>query len=229
MKTIGLIGGMSWESSIEYERVIHEEVRRRLGGTHSARTIHWTFDFHDIEALQASGEWDRAAVMVADAALRLESAGADLLVLCTNTMHKVADAIVGAVSVPFLHIADVTAAAVRADGIRRVGLLGTAYTMEHAFYRGRLEDRGLEVIVPDARERAEVQGVIFDELVRGVTTEASRRRFREISSGLVSSGAKGIIAGCTEIELLLGPDDLQVPYYPTARLHALAAVEAALA
>ncbi len=228
MKTIGLIGGMSWESSLEYERVIHTEVRRRLGGTHSARTLHWTFDFHDIEALQESGEWEAAGAAVLGAARRLEGAGADLLVLCTNTMHRVADEVAEGVSIPLIHIADTTADAVLADNITTVGLMGTSYTMEGDFFRGRLAERGLEVITPGAADRAEVHTVIFDELVRGVLSPDSRRRFLEIIGGLVEAGAEGVIAGCTEIELLVGRGDLDVAYYPTARIHALAAVTAAL-
>lgn len=230
MKVIGLIGGMSWESSVEYERVIHEEVRRRLGGTHSARTLHWTFDFHAIEALQEQGAWEVAAAEMIRAARALEGAGAEVLLLCTNTMHKLADEIAGAVSVPFLHIADATAAAVKADGVADVGLLGTAYTMEQAFYRGRLETKhALRVRVPDATQRADVHRVIYEELVRGIVSDSARVRYLEIIGDLVDAGAKGIIAGCTEVELLVSQADLTVPFYPTARLHALAAVDAALA
>ncbi len=229
MKTIGLIGGMSWESSVEYERVIHEEVRRRRGGTHSARTLHWTFDFHEIEDLQERGAWDVAASEMVRAARALEDAGAGVLLLCTNTMHKVADTIAGAVSVPFLHIADATAVAVKADGVTDVGLLGTAYTMEQDFYRGRLETKhGLAVRVPGTAQRAEVHRVIYEELVRGVASESSRLRYLEIIDDLVTAGAEGIIAGCTEVELLVTQADLSVPFYPTARLHALAAVDVAL-
>ncbi len=230
MRTIGLLGGMSWESSVEYERIIHEEVRRRLGGTHSARTLHWTFDFHEIEELQEAGDWPAAAAEMVRAAKSLEGAGAELLVICTNTMHKVADEVAGAVSIPLIHIADPTAAAIAADRITRVGLLGTAYTMEQDFYRGRLErEHGLEVLVPTPGDRAEVHRVIFDELVQGVVSVDSRLRYLEVIERLVSSGAEGIIAGCTEIELLVSAADVSIPFYPTTRLHALAAVEAALA
>jgi aspartate racemase len=230
MKTIGLLGGMSWESSVEYERIIHEEVRRRLGGTHSARTLHWTFDFHEIEALQEAGDWATAAEEMVSAATALERAGAELVVICTNTMHRVADAVTRAISIPLLHIADATAAAIAADRVTRVGLLGTAYTMEEEFYRGRLEQEyGLDVLVPPAGDRAEVHRVIFEELVQGVVSSGSRLRYLEIIERLVSAGAEGIIAGCTEVELLVSANDVAVPFYPTARLHALAAVDAALA
>ncbi|NND84048.1 MAG: amino acid racemase [Acidimicrobiia bacterium] len=230
MRTIGLIGGMSWESSIEYERIIHEEVRDRLGTTHSAKTLHWTFDFHEIEALQEAGDWDAAASEMVRAAAALRGAGADLLLICTNTMHLVFDAVQEAVDVPVLHIADATAAAIGEAGLGSVGLLGTAYTMEHPFYRGRLEDRhGLGVLIPGAAERADVHRIIYDELVRGEVRSDSRERYLEVIGGLVSAGAEGIIAGCTEVELLVHTDDLEVPYFPTARLHALAAVDAALA
>ena len=230
MKTIGLIGGMSWESSIEYERIIHEEVRARLGTTHSAKTIHWTFDFHEIEELQEAGAWETATAEMVRAATALEGAGAELLLICTNTMHLMYDDVQAAVDVPVLHIADATATTIKARGLSSVGLLGTAYTMEQAFYRGRLEDtHGLEARIPDAAERADVHRIIYEELVRGEVVDASRARYLGIIDGLVASGAEGIIAGCTEVELLVTADDLDVPYFPTARLHALAAVDAALA
>ena len=229
MKTIGLIGGMSWESSIEYERIIHEAVRDRLGTTHSAKTIHWTFDFHEIEALQEAGDWEAAGRALVDAARALRGAGADLLLICTNTMHLVYDRVQGAVDVPVLHIADATATAVAAEEITTVGLLGTAYTMEHPFYRGRLESHhGLEVLVPDAEGRADVHRVIYDELVRGVIRDASRARYLEVIETLIGRGAEGIIAGCTEVELLVRAEDLTVAFFPTARIHARAAVDIAL-
>lgn len=230
MKTIGLIGGMSWESSIEYERIIHQEVRARLGTTHSAKTIHWTFDFHEIEALQDAGDWATATNEMVRAATALEGAGAELLLICTNTMHRMYDDVQSAVDLPVLHIADATAAAIRAEGLSTVGLLGTAYTMEQAFYRGRLASRhGIDARIPDDAERAEVHRIIYEELVRGEVVDASRTRYLEVIHGLVASGAEGIIAGCTEVELLVTADDLDVPYFPTARIHALAAVDAALA
>ena len=229
MKTIGLLGGMSWESSIEYERIINTEVRSRLGGVHSADLLVRSYDFSDIEVLQMAGEWDRAGdVLAADAAL-LEAAGANLIVLATNTMHKVAPQIEAAITVPFLHIADATADAVLHAAVESVALLGTRYTMEESFYRGRLEERGLEVVVPNAVDRAFVNDVIFDELVRGLIVESSKGRLLEIISGLYERGAAGMIAGCTEIALLVTPDDVDRPYFPTTRIHAMAAVDAALA
>ncbi len=229
MKTIGLLGGMSWESSIEYERIINQEVRRRLGGVHSADLLIRSYNFHDIEALQETDQWDEAGRRLATDAAALEQAGADVIVLCTNTMHRVADAIEAAIQVPFLHLADATARAVIAAGVNKVALLGTAYTMEQDFYRGRLARHGLEVIVPDEMDRTFVHGVIFDELVRGVVTTESKAGFLEVIGTLVRGGAQGVIAGCTEIELLVGVDDVDVPYFPTTRIHALAAVDVALA
>jgi len=230
MKTIGLLGGMSWESSIAYERIINEEVRRRLGGVHSAELLIRSYDFAIVEQLQAAGEWEQAGALLAAGARALEAAGAEVLVLCTNTMHQVADLIEAATAVPFLHIADVTGRAVAAAGLARPGLLGTRYTMERDFYRGRLERaHGLTVLIPDERDRALVHEVIFGELVRGVVSDVSRDRYREVIGRLRERGADGIIAGCTEIELLVGPDDAGLPYFPTTRLHALAAVDVALA
>ena len=229
MRTIGLIGGMSWESSQHYYRIVNQEVRARLGGLHSARCLMYSFDFHDIEALQASGAWDEAGEALAGAAERLERAGADGLVLCTNTMHKLAGAIEARVRVPLLHIADATAAAVVAAGVRRVALLGTRFTMEETFYRGRLEERfGLDVRVPDAAGRALVDRVIFEELVVGVVRDESRARYREIIDGLARAGAEAVILGCTEIGLLVGPDDCAVPAFDTTDLHARAAARWAL-
>ena len=229
MKTIGLLGGMSWESSIEYERLINEGVRARLGGTHSADLIVRSYDFARIEDLQARGEWDVAGDLLAADAAMLEQAGAELIVLCTNTMHLLAETIESAIGVPFLHLADATAAAVRAAGVGCVALLGTRYTMERGFYRDRLAAVGLDVVVPDEPDRTTVHEVIYDELVRGVVDEVSRRRYLEIIDRLVGRGAEGVIAGCTEIELLVTPDDVRIPYFPTTRLHAEAAVAAALA
>ena len=229
MKTIGLLGGMSWESSIEYERMINEGVRHRLGGVHSADLVIRSYDFARIEALQAAGEWDRAGdLLAADAAL-LEAAGAEIILLCTNTMHLLADRIEAAIGVEFLHLADATAAAVIGAGIQRVALLGTRYTMEQAFYRSRLERHGLDVLVPDEPDRTMIHDVIYDELVRGVVDPASKQRYLEAIGRLVDRGAGGVIAGCTEIELLVGADDVDVAYFPTTTIHAAAAVEAALA
>ena len=228
MKMIGLLGGMSWESSIEYERLINEGVRTRLGGTHSADLVIRSYDFARIEELQATGDWDAAGDLLASDAAMLERAGAHIIVLCTNTMHLLADRIEAAIGVEFLHLGDATARAVRAAGVERVALLGTRYTMEHDFYRGRLESHGLDVVVPDTDDRTIVHDVIYDELVRGVVRAESRQRYLEVIDRLVDRGAGGVIAGCTEIELLVGADDLAVPYFPTTALHAAAAVEAAL-
>lgn len=229
MKTVGLLGGMSWESSIEYERLINEGVRARLGGTHSADLIVRSYDFARIEDLQARGEWDVAGDLLAADAAMLERAGAEVIVLCTNTMHLLADRIEDAIGVPFLHLADATAAAVRAAGVGRVALLGTRYTMESGFYRDRLTAGGLDVLVPDEQDRTAIHDVIYDELVRGVVDPASRRVYLEIIERLVDRGSEGVIAGCTEIELLVSEDDVRIPYFPTTRLHAEAAVAAALA
>lgn len=229
MRTIGLLGGMSWESSIEYERTINVEVRRRLGGAASADLLIRSYDFARIEEAQAQGRWEDLGALLAADARRLQDAGADLIVLCTNTMHKVADRIEAEIDVPFLHLGDTTAAAVRDRGLTTVALLGTRYTMEQDFYRARLEASGLTVLVPDEPDRTTVHEVIYDELVQGVVEESSRRAYQAIIGRLVERGAQGVIAGCTEIELLLGPDDVTVPWFPTAELHALAAVDAALA
>ena len=229
MKTIGLLGGMSWESSIEYERIINTEVRRRLGGVHSADLLIRSYDFDRIEALQEASDWDGAGRILAQDAARLEEAGAGLIVLATNTMHKVAPEIEAAVTVPLLHIADATADAVRRVGIESVALLGTRYTMEQDFYRGRLVDRGLDVMVPDVADRELIHGVIFDELVQGRVETGSKLQFLEVIDRLYQHGAEGVVAGCTEIELLVTPDDIDRPYFPTTRIHAIAAVDAALA
>ncbi len=228
MKTIGLLGGMSWESSIEYERLINRGVRERLGGTASADLIIRSYNFADIEALQAAGDWETAGALLAADAVLLQRSGAELVLLCTNTMHVVASAIENALDVPFLHLADATADAVRDGGIEVVGLLGTRYTMEHDFYRGRLERRGLEVIVPDEPDRSKVHDVIYGELVRGVSSAESKRAYLGVIDRLIDRGATGIIAGCTEIELLIGLRDVDVPFFPTTTIHARRAVEMAL-
>jgi aspartate racemase len=230
MKTIGLIGGMSWESSAEYYRMINEAVRRRLGGFHSARCLMFSVDFAEIEELQRSGRWEDAGNRLADAARRLERGGAELLVLCTNTMHRVADEVAAATEIPFLHIADPTADEIKARGITSVGLLATRYTMEQDFYRGRLSERhGLEVLVPDEPGRSLVHDVIYEELVLGRIEERSRAAYREIMTRLVERGAEAIILGCTEIELLVREDDATVPLFDTTRIHAERAVELAIA
>ena len=221
MKTLGLIGGMSWESTIPYYRIINETVRERLGGLHSARLILYSVDFHDIERLQQAGAWDEAGRILADAARALEAAGAEGLALCTNTMHKVAAAIEAAVTIPLLHIADPTAAAVKQAGIRTVGLLGTRFTMEQEFYRGRLMvPHGLTVIIPDPADREIVNRVIYEELCQGEARAESRAQYREIMQRLVEAGAEGIILGCTEIALLVRPEDAPVPLFDTTGLHA---------
>lgn len=228
MKRIGLLGGMSWESTALYYALINEGVRDRLGGLHSAECVMVSVDFAEVERMQSAGDWAAAGAMLGREASRLESAGADFLVLCTNTMHKVADAIDSAVSIPLLHIGDVTAEAVLAAGLRKVGLLGTRFTMEEDFYIDRLRSRGLAVVVPDASGRAEANRIIYDELVQGVVAEPSREAYRAIIRDLVAAGAEGIILGCTEIELLVGAEDSSVPIFPTTQLHARAAVDAAL-
>ncbi len=230
MKTIGLIGGMSWESSAEYYRLINEAVKERLGGLHSAQLLLYSVDFAAIERLQHAGDWDTAGAILADAARRLERGGADFLLLCTNTMHKVADAITGAVTIPFVHIADPTATAIRAAGVGTIGLLGTRFTMEQEFYRGRLAGQyGLRVLVPDEADREMVHRIIYDELCLGTIREESRAAYRAIMARLVAQGAQGIILGCTEITLLVSAADATVPLFDTTRLHAEAAAQLALA
>jgi aspartate racemase len=227
---IGLIGGMSWESSAQYYRLINEGVRDRVGGVASARTLMWSFDFAGIEALQHAGDWDALAGELVTASKALQKGGADFLVLCTNTMHRCAWAIDAAVKIPLLHIADPTAGAIQAAGLTRVGLLGTAFTMEQDFYRGRLEDKfGLEVLIPDAEDRKAVHDIIYRELVTGQVLDASREVYRAVIRRLVERGAQGIILGCTEIMLLIGEADSAVPVFDTTTLHAMAAVERALA
>ncbi|HYF78555.1 MAG TPA: aspartate/glutamate racemase family protein [Symbiobacteriaceae bacterium] len=231
MKTIGLIGGMSWESSVEYYRLINQGIRERLGGLRSAKILLDSFDFEEIASRQRSGRWDEATEMLRASARRLEQSGAEFLLICTNTMHKVAGPVQDSVGIPLVHIADPTGAAIVAAGIKRIGLLGTAFTMEDGFYRQRLEERfGLEVLVPDEpTDRQMVHQVIFGELCQGVVREESRAAYRAVMSGLVARGAEGIILGCTEIGLLVGAEDASVPLFDTTRLHAAAAVEQALA
>jgi aspartate racemase len=229
MKTIGLIGGMSWESSLEYYRLINTGVKARLGGFHSARCLLYSVDFAEIEDLQRAGRWDAAGQALGAAARRLERGGADFVVLCTNTMHKVADAIAAQITIPLLHIADATARSITAQGLHRIGLLGTRFTMEEDFYTGRLAERfGLEVLTPDPAARELVHRVIFDDLCLGQINPASRARFREIMAQLVRDGAEGIILGCTEIGLLVSAEDCSRPLFDTTRLHAAAAVAYAL-
>jgi aspartate racemase len=229
MRLIGMLGGMSWESSAEYYRLANELVRERLGGLHSARLLLDSVDFAGIERLQVEGRWDEAAAVLAARARALEAAGAEIVVLCTNTMHKVIEAVEAAVTVPVVHIADATAQAVRAQGLGRVGLLGTAFTMEEPFYRERLRARGLEVLVPEERDRRLVHRVIYDELVVGEVRAESRAAYGEVIARLTARGAEGVILGCTEIELLVGAADSPVPVFPTTRIHVEAAVSLALA
>ena len=229
MKRIGLLGGMSWESTVSYYRLINDGIKARLGGLHSAELLLYSVDFQPIEACLREGRWDEIGRALAAAASSLEGAGAELLVLCTNTMHKVVPAIEEAVSIPLLHIVDATAAAIRETGLAKVGLLGTRFTMEQEFYGGRLRDRhGLEAIVPEADDRAEVDRVIFEELCQGRCVPASRAAYLEVIERLVGRGAQGIALGCTEISMLVGPEDVAMPLFDTTRLHAEAAVAYAL-
>jgi len=229
MRTTGLLGGMSWESTVPYFQVLNREVGRRLGGLHSARIILLSVDFQEIEVLQHQGRWDELGRMLAREARVIERAGADFLVLCTNTMHLVAPAIEEAIRIPLLHIADATASRIRGAGLSRVGLLGTRFTMEEPFYRGRLEDlHGLDVIVPPLEDRRIVHRVIYEELVLGRTLPESREEYQRIVRGMVADEAQGVILGCTEIGLLLRPEDTETPLFDTALIHAEAAADVAL-
>ena len=229
MKTIGLLGGMSWESSALYYRILNEEVKNRLGGLHSARCMMLSVDFAEIEALQMATEWDRAGALLAEDARRIESAGAGMLLLCTNTMHKVADRIEEAITIPFIHIADATASAIREAGLHTIGLLGTRFTMEDEFYAGRLRDRwGLEVLTPDPANREIVHRIIYEELVLGIVRDESRREYLRIIEDLRRRGAEGIIEGCTEIGMLVGSEHTDIPLFDTTQIHALAAANMAL-
>lgn len=229
MKTIGLLGGMSWESTVSYYGAINEGIKNALGGLHSARIVLHSVDFDPVEKMQQAGDWDAAAKMLADAARGVQAAGADCLLICANTMHRVAPQVEAAVDIPLLHIADATAEALAREGIRKAGLLGTAFTMEQDFYRGRLADRhGLEVIVPDADDRAIVHRIIYEELCLGKIEAASKREYLRIIDGLTHRGAEAVILGCTEIALLVGPGDTAARLFDTAALHARRAVEFAL-
>ncbi len=228
MRTIGLIGGMSWVSTAEYYRLANELVGERLGGLHSAPLVLESVDFAEIEELKRADRWDAVGERLAGAGARLEAAGADVVVLCTNTMHHVAPAIEAAISVPFLHIADATAEAVRAAGVTRVGLLGTAFTMEQTFYVDRVRGHGIEVLVPPADDRARISAIIYDELCHGVVRADSKAFYLAAVDRLVQAGAEGVILGCTEIELLIGQDDCVVPVFATTSLHVVAAVDLAL-
>jgi len=229
VKTIGLIGGMSWESSIEYYRIINETTKTKLGGLHSAKSLMYSVDFAEVEILQHQGKWAEAADMLVDAAKRLENGGADFIVLCTNTMHKVAEEIQASVQIPLLHIADATAQVVKDSGIRAVGLLGTRFTMEEEFYKGRLSQQyGLQVHIPNAQERDVIHRVIYDELVVGEIKQHSKEQYLGIIERMLAQGAEGVILGCTEIGLLIHKQDSRVSLFDTTRIHAEAAVEYAL-
>jgi len=226
MKTIGLIGGMSWESSIEYYRIINETAKEKLGGLHSAKSLMVTVDFAEIEKLQHEDRWDEAGQILVKCAQDLERGGADFIVLCTNTMHKLADQIISNTSIPFLHIADATAEKIKATGIKKIGLLGTRFTMEHDFYKGRLiQNFGLDVLIPNEADREIIHRVIYDELVQGKIMDGSREEYKRIMEALIAQGAEGIILGCTEIELLVSQKDSSVPLFPTTSIHAISAVE----
>ncbi len=230
MKTIGLIGGMSWESSIEYYRIINEAVHQKLGGLHSAKSVMYSVDFAEIETLQHQGRWQEATQCMIDAAQHVERGGADFVVICTNTMHKMADEVQANISIPIVHIADATAEKVHAQGLAKIGLLGTRFTMEEEFYRGRLEKKhGLSVLVPSEGDRAIVHRVIYDELVVGKINPVSKAEYQRIISHLIQQGAEGIILGCTEIGLLVGQADSTARLFDTTRIHALAAAEYAMA
>ena len=228
MKTIGLLGGMSWESSAEYYRIINETVKKRLGGLHSASCILYSVDFAEIEALQQTGRWDETGASLAGAAQALERAGADLLIICTITMHKLADAVQARIEIPLLHIADATAQRIKIAGLGRIGLLGTRFTMEETFYRDRLIGSGLDVLIPEAIGREMVHHVIYDELCLGLIKTDSKANYLAVIDQLVAGGAEGVILGCTEIGLLIGPEDCRTPLFDTTRIHAEAAVDYAL-
>jgi aspartate racemase len=229
MKTIGLIGGMSWESTREYYRIINEETRRGLGGFHSAKCILYSVDFAEVEKLQHEDRWEELTGIMIRAAHTLENAGADFILICTNTMHKMADDVQKSINIPLLHLVDATAEQIGKDGLRKVGLLGTKFTMEQGFYKGRLSDRfGIEVIVPGTEDREFIHQVIYNELCLGVVNQISKDRFLEIISNLIAHGAGGIVLGCTEIPLLVDQKDIRVPVYDTTEIHAKAAVTFAL-
>lgn len=229
MKTIGLVGGMSWESSIEYYQIINETVRAKLGGFHSAKCVMYSVDFAEIELLQHHAKWKEAAEIMIAAAKSVEKGGADFIVFCTNTMHKVADEVQKHIQIPILHIADATAERIKAEGLKKVGLLGTKFTMEEDFYKGRLtQNYNLEVMIPTAEERRIVHRVIYDELCMGEIKESSKMKYMEIIDRLAQGGAEGVILGCTEIGLLIKKEDSRVPLFDTTRIHAVAAVDYAL-
>ncbi len=225
MRRIGLIGGMSWESTDLYYQQINRAIQQRLGGLHSAKVILTSVDFAEIEELQRNGDWEEAGDYLAYEAQVLERADADCILLCTNTMHKVAQQIEGAIKIPFIHIADATAAAIQAKNIKKVGLLGTAFTMEQDFYKSRLQDQGIDVIVPESDERKMIHDVIFKELCCGIIKEDSKQKYIDIANQLIANGAEGIILGCTEICMLIGDVEFSVPTFDTTAIHVMAAVE----
>ncbi|MDM5308355.1 aspartate/glutamate racemase family protein [Peribacillus frigoritolerans] len=228
MKTIGLIGGMSWESSLEYYRIINEEVKAKLGGLHSAKCILYSVDFEEIERCQAEGDWESSGKLLGDAALSLEKAGAEMILICTNTMHKVIGYIEEKVSLPILHIADSTAKQIQKSKISTVGLLGTKYTMEQDFYKTRIESNGIKVLIPNEADRKVINKVIYEELCLGEIQQSSREYYKKVIKGLVDDGAEGIILGCTEIGLLVKPEDSEVPLFDTAVIHAIESVNMAV-
>jgi len=229
MKTIGLIGGMSWESSLEYYRIINETVKEKLGGFHSAKSVMYSVDFEEVEKLQHQGKWDEATELMIDAAQKIERAGADFIVICTNTMHKMAEKVQNSIKIPLLHIADVTAEKIKAQRLKKVALLGTKFTMEEEFYKGRLlKKHGLEVIIPNEEERQIIHDILYDELCLGEIKKLSKDKFKKIIDNLVVRGAEGIILGCTEIPLLINQEDYEIPLFDTTTIHAKSAVEHAL-
>jgi len=228
LKTIGLIGGMSWESTAEYYRLINEEIKERMGGLHSAKCLIYSVDFGEIEAFMRTGQWEKIGEELINAARVLENGGADLILLCTNTMHKLYDQIQKEIEIQLLHIADATSEKILQEKIKRVGLLGTRETMEQDFYKSRIENKGIQVIVPGKKERELVNQVIFDELCLGKIKDESRENYIKIIEGLISMGAEGIVLGCTEIPLLINSDDSRVPLFDTTYIHAMKAVEKAV-
>nr|WP_259545581.1 aspartate/glutamate racemase family protein [Heyndrickxia oleronia] len=228
MKTIGLIGGMSWESSVEYYRIINEEVKKRLGRLHSAKCLLFSVDFEEIERFQSEGKWEEAGNLLGDVALSLEKGGADFIVICTNTMHKVVENIEKKINIPILHIADATAKQIKKLNVKTIGLLGTKYTMEQDFYKTRIESNGIKVLIPNDSERELVNKVIYNELCLGSIQQSSRDYYKKVIKNLVNNGAEGIILGCTEIGLLIKQEDSEVPLFDTAEIHAIESVKTAL-
>ncbi|NQT79207.1 MAG: aspartate/glutamate racemase family protein [Candidatus Aminicenantes bacterium] len=229
MKVIGLIGGMSWESSLEYYRIINEATKEKLGRFHSAKSLMYSVDFEEIEILQHQGKWDKATELMINAAQRVEKGGADLVIICTNTMHKMADEVQKSIKIPLLHIADATAEEIKKQGLKKVGLLGTKFTMEEDFYKGRLSGKfGLEVIIPNEEERQLIHNILYSELCLGEIKSQSKEKFIKIIKNLAASGAEGVILGCTEIPLLISQEDCEAPLFDTTRIHARFAVEYAL-